>query len=46
MGILLTFGAARVLLAGDAEKRSEEYMSSGPYTGPVTVVNVSKLHTL
>jgi hypothetical protein len=30
-----------VLLAGDAEGREEEYMASGPYTGPLTVVNVS-----
>ncbi|PLS83173.1 MAG: hypothetical protein CYG60_22635, partial [Actinobacteria bacterium] len=29
VGILLTFGTARVLLAGDAEKKGEEYMSSG-----------------
>jgi competence protein ComEC len=29
-----------VLLAGDAEAR-EEYMSSGPYTGPLTLLNVS-----
>ncbi len=43
VGLLLTFGAARILLAGDAEKKSEEYMSNGPYTGPLTVVNVPKL---
>jgi competence protein ComEC len=43
---LLTYGMARVLLAGDAEGREEEYMASGPYTGPLTVVNVPKLHTL
>jgi competence protein ComEC len=40
VGILLTFGSARVLLAGDAEKKSEEYMSKGPYTGPLTLENV------
>ena len=40
VGILLTLGSARVLLAGDAEKKSEEYMSSGPHTGPLTVVRV------
>jgi competence protein ComEC len=40
VAILLTFGAARVLLAGDAEKKAEEYMSNGPYTGPLTVVKV------
>ena len=41
VGILLTFGQARVLLAGDAEKKSEEYMASGPYTGPLTVLKVT-----
>jgi beta-lactamase superfamily II metal-dependent hydrolase len=46
VAILLTYGTARVLLAGDAEGREEEYMASGPYTGPLTVVNVPKLHTL
>ena len=40
VGILPTFGKARVLLAGDAEKKSEEYMSNGSYTGPLTVINV------
>ena len=30
----------RVLLAGDAEAREEEYMASGPYTGPLTVIRV------
>jgi competence protein ComEC len=46
VAILLSYGTARVLLAGDAEARVEEYMASGPYTGPLTVVNVPKLHTL
>ncbi len=41
VGILLTFGRARVLLAGDAEKKSEEYMANGPYTGPLTVLKVT-----
>ena len=40
VGILLTFGTARVLLAGDAEKKGEEYMSSGSHTGPLTVNRV------
>jgi beta-lactamase superfamily II metal-dependent hydrolase len=44
--ILLSYGTARVLLAGDAEAREEEYMAGGPYTGPLTVINVPKLHTL
>jgi beta-lactamase superfamily II metal-dependent hydrolase len=41
VGILLTHGSARVLLAGDAEKKSEEYMSNGSYTGPLTVLKVT-----
>ena len=44
VGILLTYGTARILLAGDAEAKSEEYMASGPYTGPLTVVKEQK-HT-
>jgi competence protein ComEC len=31
---LLTYATARVLLAGDAEAREEEYMASGSYTRP------------
>ena len=46
VAILLTYATARVLLAGDAEAREEEYMASGPYTGPLTLINVSNLHTL
>jgi competence protein ComEC len=46
VALLLTYGAARVLLAGDAEAREEEYMAGGPYTGPLTVINVPILHTL
>src|SRR5215218_4585387 len=41
VAILLTYGTARVLLAGDAEAREEEYMASGQYTGPLTVLKVS-----
>ena len=41
VAILLSYGTARVLLAGDAEAREEEYMASGPYTGPLTVLKVS-----
>lgn len=41
VGILLTHGTARVLLAGDAEAKSEEYMANGPYTGPLTVLKVT-----
>jgi competence protein ComEC len=40
VAILLTYATARILLAGDAEAREEEYMASGPYTGPLTVINV------
>jgi competence protein ComEC len=46
VAILLTYGTARVLLAGDAEAREEEYMAVGPYTGPLTLINVPKLHTV
>jgi competence protein ComEC len=41
VAILLTYGTARVLLAGDAEGREEEYMASGPYTGPLTILKVT-----
>jgi competence protein ComEC len=41
VAILLTYGAARILLAGDAEAREEEYMANGPYTGPLTVLKVT-----
>ncbi|MGF1473222.1 MAG: ComEC/Rec2 family competence protein [Rubrobacteraceae bacterium] len=40
VALLLSFGAARVLLTGDAENRGEEYMSTGRHTGPVTVLKV------
>jgi competence protein ComEC len=40
VAILLTYGTARILLAGDAEAREEEYMANGPYTGPLTVIKV------
>jgi competence protein ComEC len=43
---IFTYGTARVLLAGDKEGREEEYMASGPYTGPLTLINVSKLHSV
>jgi competence protein ComEC len=46
VAILLSYGAARILLAGDAEAREGEYMAGGPYTEPLTVINVPKLHTL
>jgi len=46
VAILLTYGTARVLLAGDAEAREEEYMASGPYARSQTVHNVPQLHTL
>jgi hypothetical protein len=35
VGILLTHGSARVLLACDAEKNSKEYRANGRYTGPL-----------
>ena len=43
VSMLLTFGEfgkARVLLTGDAENRGEEYMSTGRYAGPVSVLKV------
>jgi competence protein ComEC len=46
VAILLTYGTARILLAGDAEANEEEYMANGPYTGLLTDINVPKLHTL
>jgi competence protein ComEC len=41
VGILLTYGTARILLAGDAEAKGEEYMAGGPYTGPLTLLKVT-----
>jgi competence protein ComEC len=41
VAILLSYGSARVLLAGDAEAREEEYMANGPYTGLLTVLKVT-----
>jgi competence protein ComEC len=46
VAILLTYGTARILLAGDAEATEEEYMANGAYTGPLTIVNIPKPHTL
>lgn len=40
VSLLLTYGTARILLAGDAEEEEEEYMANGRYTGPVTVLKV------
>lgn len=40
VSLLLAHGEARVLLTGDAENEAEEYMSTGRYTGPVTVLKV------
>ena len=37
VAVLLTYGTARILLAGDAEANEEEYMANGPYTGPLTI---------
>ena len=34
-----------LLLAGDAEAREKEYMANGPYTDPLTIISVPKLHT-
>ena len=40
VSMVLAFGEARVLLTGDAENRGEEYMSTGRFAGPVTVLKV------
>jgi competence protein ComEC len=42
VAILLSYGTARVLLAGDAEVRREEYVAEGSYTEPLTVIRVQK----
>jgi competence protein ComEC len=34
VAIMLTYGTARVLLAGDAEANEEEYMANGPIQVP------------
>jgi beta-lactamase superfamily II metal-dependent hydrolase len=44
VAILLTYGSARILLAGDAEAREEEYMANGSYTGFLTVSNPDADH--
>jgi competence protein ComEC len=41
VAILLTYGTARILLAGDAEANEEEYMANGSYTGPLTILRVT-----
>jgi len=41
VAVLLTYGTARLLFAGDAEEKAEEYMANGPYTGPLTVLKVN-----
>ena len=45
VAILLTYGTARVLFAGDAEAREEEYSAGSPYTGPLTIVRVQEYKT-
>jgi hypothetical protein len=45
VAILLSYGTARVLLAGVADVR-EEYVAGDPYTGSLIVINVPKLHTV
>jgi hypothetical protein len=41
------YGTARVLLAGDAEAKEEEYMASAPCTGSLTVhQRLETTHTL
>ena len=43
---MLTYGTARILLAGDAEANEEEYMANGTYTGPLTMVKVQMYITV
>jgi len=45
VAILLSYGTARILLAGDAEANEEEYMANGPYTGPLTMLRGSVYET-
>lgn len=40
VALLLTFGEARVLLPGDAESETEEYMANSQYATPLTVLKV------
>ena len=42
VSVLLAHGS-RVFLAGDAEKKAEEYMANGSYTGPLAIIGVLKL---
>jgi beta-lactamase superfamily II metal-dependent hydrolase len=42
VAILLTYATARILLAGDAEAREEEYMAGGPYRRYETLIKVPK----
>ena len=44
--ILLIYGTARVLRAGDAETKEGEHVAEGSYTERLAVINVPKLHTL
>jgi competence protein ComEC len=46
VSVLLIYSMARILLAGDAEAKEKECMANSPYTGPLTIINVPKLHTL
>jgi len=40
VALLISRGAARILLAGDAGAEEERYMSLGPYAGPLTILKV------
>jgi competence protein ComEC len=40
VALLPTHGTARVLLAGDAEAKTEECMASESHAEPLTVINV------
>ncbi len=44
MSVLLAHGS-RVFLAGDAEKKAEEYMANGSYTGPLAIIGFCNYKT-
>ncbi|WP_119065540.1 ComEC/Rec2 family competence protein [Rubrobacter indicoceani] len=41
VALLLTYGRARIIFAGDAEKKAEEYLAASPKSGAVTVMKVN-----
>lgn len=41
VALLVTYGRARIILAGDAEEDAEEYLAQSPMSGAVTVMKVN-----